>query len=320
MGQTKFAKLHWSLERLPRSESKTKQSGHPYLAGLFIDGPLQVQASLSTALHLRCDCSGQGVQSPSGRAGSDKTWPDLYIFRHGSASTDVLQGLRGLTAIQKRGNGRSLYRASGATMPSSRSLDFKDIQQWSHASSKTPKACLNLELLSGSDRIAAALRRQVKNVISFGVDISQGACLDLTRENIQQVIIKFICRFHEFVWLGTPCNSWSHACRWDGGGPGPLRDDSRFLLGFPCLSQTDQRKIHSGNCLMKFIAKVFRICLSLGIPACVENPHTSRIWLTRPFVHLLRHPDDVSYCCSLAIAKIPHHIANAPVSCRAILT
>ena len=43
MGQTKFAKLHWSLERLPRSESKTKQSGHPYLAGLFIDGPLQVQ-------------------------------------------------------------------------------------------------------------------------------------------------------------------------------------------------------------------------------------------------------------------------------------
>ena len=61
---------------------------------------------------------------------------------------------------------------------------------------------MNLELLSGSDRIAAALRRQVKNVISFGVDISQGACLDLTRENIQQVIIKFICRFHEFVWLG----------------------------------------------------------------------------------------------------------------------
>jgi hypothetical protein len=42
--------------------------------------------------------------------------------------------------------------------------------------------------------------------------------------------------------------------------------------------------------------------------------------LTHPFVHLLRHPDDVSYCCSLAIAKIPHHIANAPVSCRAILT
>lgn len=205
-------------------------------------------------------------------------------------------------------------------MPSSRSLDFKDVQQWSHAASKTPKACLNLELLSGSDRIAAALRRQVKNVISFGVDISQGACLDLTRENIQQVIIKFICKFHEFVWLGTPCNSWSHACRWDGGGPGPLRDDSRFLLGFPCLSQTDQRKIHSGNCLMKFIAKVFRICLNLGIPACVENPHTSRIWLTHPFVHLLRHPDDVSYCCSLAIAKIPHHIANAPVSCRAILT
>ena len=52
-------------------------------------------------------------------------------------------------------------------MPSSRSLDFKDVQQWSHAASKTPKACLNLELLSGSDRIATAFRRQVKNVISF---------------------------------------------------------------------------------------------------------------------------------------------------------
>ena len=43
----------------------------------------------------------------------------------------------------------------------------------------------------------------------------------------------FHCRNVKYVWMGTPCHSWSRARRWDGRGPGPLRDDHQFLMGYP---------------------------------------------------------------------------------------
>ena len=89
------------------------------------------------------------------------------------------------------------------------------------------------------------------------------------------------------VWLGTPCSSWSRARRADGKGPGPLRSDTQ-IYGLPGLSSSDQAKIRLGNSLMRFSASVAEICIDRHIPFCIENPWTSRIWLTRQFKSLLK--------------------------------
>ena len=91
-----------------------------------------------------------------------------------------------------------------------------------------------------------------------------------------------------FVWLGTPCNTWSRARRGGGNGPAPIRD-SNHLWGLPNLSEKDQSKIEVGNALLKFSAAVFRLCVSLKIPVVLENPLTSMLWKTPPVQHLLSH-------------------------------
>ena len=113
---------------------------------------------------------------------------------------------------------------------------------------------------------------------------------DLSKRRLQQQLLTFIKHNNvQFVWLGTPCNSWSRARRNDGRGPGPLRDDAQFLYGFPSLCPRDFDKVRLGNCLMRFSARVFRLCLDLQIPVILENPHTSRLWLAPPIKHLLQH-------------------------------
>ena len=113
---------------------------------------------------------------------------------------------------------------------------------------------------------------------------------DLSSTSVQKEIFGLLKKgVIYYVWLGTPCNSWSRARRWDGRGPGPLRDDYEYLMGLPNLSQKDQDKVLLGNRLMRFTATVFRICMKMGIPVALENPHTSRLWLAPPIKHLLAH-------------------------------
>ncbi len=97
------------------------------------------------------------------------------------------------------------------------------------------------------------------------------------------------------VWLGTPCNPWSRARRNDGRGPGLLAgmmDDAGGFMGLPHLSEKDQQKVAVGNILMKFSARILRLCVELHIPVAFENPHTSRLWLTPQLRHLMSH----KYC------------------------
>lgn len=149
---------------------------------------------------------------------------------------------------------------------------------------------MGLELFSGSGHMSQALRSQLKNVWCVEVDIALGPQFDLSVRRHQQEIIKLLfSKRIVYVWLGTPCNSWSRARRWDGKGPGPLRNDHEYIYGLPGLSQVDADKVRLGNNLMRFSAKVFRICLDLGIPVALENPYTSRLWLAPPIKHLLQH-------------------------------
>ena len=151
---------------------------------------------------------------------------------------------------------------------------------------------IGLEVFAGSGHFSRAVRRKLKKVCCVEVDICHGPQFDLLKQRCQQELLALVKSGKVvYVWLGTPCNSWSRARRWDGRGPGPLRDDHQFLLGYPDLSPKDQLKVENGNSLMRFSAKLFRLCLHLGIPVALENPHTSRLWLAPPIKHLLHHRD-----------------------------
>ena len=90
-----------------------------------------------------------------------------------------------------------------------------------------------------------------------------------------------VCAVH----LGTPCQSFSRA-RDQPGGPPPLRSDA-LPLGLPDRRPGDQRAIEIGSALMVFSASVMRACARFMIPATMENPGRSRIWLCPPIVRLI---------------------------------
>ena len=81
--------------------------------------------------------------------------------------------------------------------------------------------------------------------------------------------------------VGLPCQSWSRARRSDGRGPGPLRDDDRFLMGLPGLSAKDRDKVSQGNRLLHHSVRILQACIQHDVLWTLENPMTSRVWKTR---------------------------------------
>ncbi len=169
-----------------------------------------------------------------------------------------------------------------------REVDVKDFRCW--ASQKVNYEGLGLELFSGSGQFSKAMRRRCRSILCIEVDFTHGPQFDLSKKKVQDQIIQLLLGGKvKYVWMGTPCNSWSRARRWDGRGPGPLRDDHQFLMGYHDLPPHDLEKIRLGNRLMRFSAKVYRVCLRLSIPVAIENPRTSRLWLASPIKHLVSH-------------------------------
>jgi len=89
-----------------------------------------------------------------------------------------------------------------------------------------------------------------------------------------------------FVLIGMPCQSWTRARRNDGRGPGPLRDDDRHLYGFSDLAKHDLDNIRIGNDILSQAVKIIKLCQIANIPWILENPMTSRVWLTLPMKKL----------------------------------
>ena len=85
-------------------------------------------------------------------------------------------------------------------------------------------------------------------------------------------------------------DSWSRARRNDGRGPGLLAgmmDDAGGFMGLPHLSEKDQQQVAVGNILMKFSAKIFRLCVELHIPVApwlLRNPIPRDFGLHHNFV------------------------------------
>ena len=137
-----------------------------------------------------------------------------------------------------------------------------------------------LEIFSGCARLSRACANA--GFWSIAYDIEYGHNCDVLNSKVFDKLVRFIKRnasLIALVWCGTPCTTWSRARKHDGGPP-PLRDDGENLWGFSDLSMHDGNKIEQGNNLLFVTAKLCQLCDQLHVPWVIENPATSRIWLT----------------------------------------
>ena len=155
------------------------------------------------------------------------------------------------------------------------------------AQSKKLSKHLVIELFSGCAALSKSCSQHGFLAVAYDIDYSSNC--DLLQPHVLENVLDFMTKYSDsiaLVWMGTPCSSWSRA-RKDDGGPRPLRDDSENLLGFHNLSQKDQNKVQLGNQLLVVSTRVARHCMHLGISFVIENPHSSRIWLTEQMQSLL---------------------------------
>ena len=83
----------------------------------------------------------------------------------------------------------------------------------------------------------------------------------------------------DVVGLEVVCSSWSRA-RDRPGGPPPLRDSHKFLFGLPDRKPGDLKNIREGNFQYRSCMRIIKKCLDVGVPGYLENPKSSRFFLT----------------------------------------
>jgi hypothetical protein len=110
-------------------------------------------------------------------------------------------------------------------------------------------------------------------------DIADNPLLDLTNPDIlRRIFDKLRSGRVKFLWLGTPCQSFSRARKNDGLGPGPLRSDD-LPEGLPGLSKADAAQVRLGNRLLEVSIQIMELAFDHNIPFVLENPLSSRMWL-----------------------------------------
>jgi hypothetical protein len=131
-----------------------------------------------------------------------------------------------------------------------------------------------LEIFAGKSSWSRSMRRRGIGAIALDTVISNAH--DVHRKFFWQIISGWIKNGSvSFVWMGTPCASWSRARHdLDGGGP----RSARFILGKPGLSDADNYRVKIGNKTMNFSCRVIELCQTLEVPCALENPFTSFIW------------------------------------------
>ena len=228
-----------------------------------------------------------------------------YRLRHGGASRDFALKRRRLEEIQRRGRWRSFasvrrYEKGGRLqqllqlLPQS-TLDqavkaTKDVEHAFHSRRWVLVglwvAWFSLRFSRELEILAAAVAKHtVWPVLVW--DICLGAEYDLRSPAKRHLISNWIkSGWIAGLHLGTPCESFSRA-RDVPPGPPPLRSNER-PMGLDCLRPADQIKVTIGNMFMRFSAFLLSLCLRLGVPATMENPQRSRIWLCPPIAAIIR--------------------------------
>ena len=133
------------------------------------------------------------------------------------------------------------------------------------------KAGITLSVWSRGILVMPPIDILMEGFVSFSTDI-----LD---PQVQQCLFSWLRSGQVLgVHLGTPCTTYSIARKWDGGPP-PLRDEHN-LRGFPWLTASQRKAVDQGTTFMELSVHIARLVVEAGGFFTIENPHSSRIWLT----------------------------------------
>ena len=156
------------------------------------------------------------------------------------------------------------------------------------------RAQIFLEVFSGSGRLSAAMKRRGFLVLRW--DILNGDAWDLLSRKNQQLIRGWVAEgVVAAIHIGTPCQSLTRArdrgpikTVGQAGWPSRLRSDE-FPWGLPQLvNPPDLMAVRVGNQLARFSASLLEHSRFHQVPATVENPSSSRLWILPPFRKLAR--------------------------------
>ena len=88
-----------------------------------------------------------------------------------------------------------------------------------------------------------------------------------------------------FVWLGTPCETWT-LLRNTPPGPRPLRSiNEPFGISYKDITPEEKEQLRLGTYFALKSIEIASLCVDLGIPFAIENP---REW--KPGASLFRLP------------------------------
>ena len=235
---------------------------------------------------------------------SAKTWGGFARLSNKSAQFGGNTAKRPVEEFQEsppiRKGGKS---GSDVTKPTSANLEPSRGKRKAHKNNNALPAlsptkvlvvAVFLEIFSGSGRLGKKVA-QVTGWPTLLWDIELGEQYDLlvfsNRLKIRQWMkAGWIRGFH----LGTPCESFTRA-RDIPPGPPPLRSDQQ-PLGLSGLKPHDQTKVVIGNIFMRWSAGLLALACMFKIPATLENPQRSRLWLCPPIQQIVRRR-----VCQLAV-------------------
>ena len=145
------------------------------------------------------------------------------------------------------------------------------------------------EVFCGRANLSKRLRAKRFQVISVDHVAAKGVPVfrvDITNRNQREVLERLLnldCIL--YVHFAPPCGTAS-AARHIQPGPPPLRSYS-FPMGFPGLTFVQRTRVKTANFLFKWTVDTILQLDARGIAWSVENPASSLMWITDPFVGLL---------------------------------
>ena len=148
---------------------------------------------------------------------------------------------------------------------------------------RCPEVGVFLELFSGHAVIAKSLRALGFAVVAF--DIQKGAHFDLCNDHVLAVVREWIeLGLVWGMWFGTPCVSWSIACK-------PAVRSRQHIWGLPSLSHLGPHRVRSlklGNRTLRISCSLIRLGLAHQLAMVLENPDTSMMFHAPPMLQLAR--------------------------------
>ena len=142
---------------------------------------------------------------------------------------------------------------------------------------------LIVELFSGTGRFARACARHGFHATTL--DVADSPLQDILNDDCFAGLVTSIRqRRVSFLWMAVPCATWSRARR-PGLGPPQLRSDA-YVMGFPDLKGASRRRVKMHNKILFRVAELVAECREHDVHYCIENPDSSRFWMSRPMLKI----------------------------------